>query len=130
MDAVADAVGGKTGTMLLGKVKQGGGICECAWASGRGGASSDDYSQAGDVQAGSSAACRAGQGCGERELKIPIDRIIAMEDGGAGQAAAEKGGLGRYPNRLRAGAACERRPARKKRPTLRSERWGVLPPGV
>ena len=95
IDAVADTVGGETAEMLLGKVKQGGvfasvvGVPENAKLNPTVKAvrvmtepnAAKLRELADDVVAG--------------RLKIPIDRMIAMEDAGEGHAAAEKGGLGK-----------------------------------
>ncbi len=95
VDAVADAVGGKMATMLLGKVKQGG-VFASVLGPPEGAAlhptviveavmCKPDPERlivlAKEVQAG--------------RLAIPIDRMVALEDGGKGQAAAEKGGIGK-----------------------------------
>ena len=95
VDAVADAVGGPTAEMLIAKVKPGG-----IFASVLGppkNAAMHPTVQVVPIM------CKPDP---ERLLKladdvikgrlvIPIDRMVAMEDAGKGQAAAEKGGLGK-----------------------------------
>jgi NADPH:quinone reductase-like Zn-dependent oxidoreductase len=95
VDAVADAVGGETAQMLLGKVKQGGIFASVLGPPANAKmhptihvepimAKPDPVglrTMAEDVVAG--------------RFKIPIDRMIALEDAGEGQAAAEKGGIGK-----------------------------------
>ena len=95
MDAIADAVGGETAAMLMGKVKQGG-----VFASVLGPPNNvvmhptvkvvpvvckpdpeHMLKLAKDVVAG--------------RLSIPIDRMLPLAEAGPGQAAAEKGGLGK-----------------------------------
>jgi NADPH:quinone reductase-like Zn-dependent oxidoreductase len=95
VDAVADAVGGKTGTMLLGKVKQGG-----VFASVLGppqGAELHPTVKVVPVMCKPDPArlVELAKDVVSGKLKIPIDRVLAMEDGGEGQAAAEKGGIGK-----------------------------------
>jgi NADPH:quinone reductase-like Zn-dependent oxidoreductase len=95
VDAVADAVGGPTAEMLIGKVKQGGVLATVTGPPANAAMhptvkvvmvqQKPDPAKlrelAEDVVAG--------------RLKIPIDRMIALEDAGDGQAAAEKGGIGK-----------------------------------
>lgn len=95
VDAVADAVGHETAQMLLGKVKPGGVFASVLGPPANAamhptvkivpvGAVPDAAKlkeMAEDVVAG--------------RLVIPIDRMISLEDAGEGQAAAEKGGIGK-----------------------------------
>ena len=95
MDAVADAVGGETAAMLMGKVKQGG-VFASVLGPPKNAAMHPTVKVvpvvckpdpehmlklARDVIAG--------------RLNIPIDRMLPLAEAGAGQAAAEKGGLGK-----------------------------------
>ncbi len=95
MDAVADAVGGETAAMLMGKVKQGG-----VFASVLGPPKNVAMHPTVKVVP---VVCKPDP---ERMLKlakdviagrlsIPIDRMLPLAEAGAGQAAAEKGGLGK-----------------------------------
>ncbi len=95
MDAVADAVGGETAAMLMGKVKQGGVFATVVEPPKNAGmhptvkvahimCKPDPERMvklAKDVVAG--------------RLDIPIDRMLPLAEAGAGQAAAEKGGIGK-----------------------------------
>ena len=95
VDAVADAVGHETAEMLLGKVKQGGVFASVLGPPANAAMhptvkvvpvrAEPDATKLGemaeDVVAG--------------RLKIPIDRMIPLEDAAEGQAAAEKGGIGK-----------------------------------
>lgn len=95
VDAVADAVGGETAEMLLGKVKQGG-----IFATVTGPPKNVAMHPTVQVEAVRAApdpermvamalTVQAGR------LHIPIDRMIALEDASEGHAAAEKGGIGK-----------------------------------
>ena len=95
MDAIADAVGGETAAMLMGKVKQGGVFASVLGPPANAAmhptvkvipvVCTPDPERmvklAKDVVAG--------------RLSIPIDRMLPLAEAGAGQAAAEKGGLGK-----------------------------------
>jgi NADPH:quinone reductase-like Zn-dependent oxidoreductase len=95
VDAVADAVGHETAEMLLGKVKQGG-----VFASVLGPPANAKMHPTVKVvpvmvvpDAGKLRELAEDVVSGR--LVIPIDRVIAMADAGEGQAAAEKGGIGK-----------------------------------
>jgi len=95
LDAVADTVGGKTAEMLMGKVKQGG-----VFASVLGPPSNAKMHPTVHVEPVMARPDPAGLRSMAEDLlagkfKIPIDRMIALEDAGEGQAAAEKGGIGK-----------------------------------
>ena len=95
VDAVADTVGGKTAEMLLGKVKQGGRFGSVLGPPAN--AAMHPTVQVTPVMAVPDAAVlRAmAEDVGARRFVIPIDRMIPLKDAGAGQAAAEKGGIGK-----------------------------------
>ncbi len=95
VDAVADTVGGKTAEMLLGKVKQGGRFGSVLGPPAN--AAMHPTVQVTPVMAvPDAAALRAmAEDVGARRFVIPIDRMIPLKDAGAGQAAAEKGGIGK-----------------------------------
>lgn len=95
VDAVADTVGGKTAEMLLGKVKQGG-----VFGSVLG--TPANAKMHATVQVTPIMAVPDGQALrtmaedvAAGRLTIPIDRMIPLQDAGEGQAAAEKGGIGK-----------------------------------
>ncbi len=95
IDAVADTVGGKTAEMLLGKVRQGGVFASVlgppANAAMHPTVTVVPVMAKPDPQPMLKIATDVLNG----RLKIPIDRMIALENAGAGQAAAEKGGIGK-----------------------------------
>jgi NADPH:quinone reductase-like Zn-dependent oxidoreductase len=95
VDAVADAVGGTTAETLIGKVKQGG-----VFASVLGpprNASLHPTIRVVPVVCKPDPATlvKMAEAVVAKKLTIPIDRMIALEDAGEGQAAAEKGGIGK-----------------------------------
>ena len=95
IDAVADAVGGETAETLLGKVKQGGVFASVLGPPAN--AKMHPTVQVVPVQAKPDAAAlrQLANDVLSKKLVIPVDRMIAMEDAGDGQAAAEKGGIGK-----------------------------------
>ena len=95
MDAVADTVGGETGAMLLGKVKQGG-----VFASVVGpplGAKLHPTVKVALVMAVPDPAKLAEMAAEvvAGRYKIPIDRMLPLSEAADGQVAAEKGGIGK-----------------------------------
>ena len=95
VDAVADAVGGKTAEMLLGKVKQGGVFASVLGPPAN--AKLHPTIRIEPVQATPDAAMlrTMAEDVLARKLIIPIDRMIPLEEAGEGQAAAEKGSIGK-----------------------------------
>ena len=95
LDAVADAVGGETAEMLLGKVKQGGVFASVLGPPAN--AAMHPTVKVVPVMAVPDAAKlrEMAEDVVAGRLKIPIDRMIPLEDAGEGQAAAEKGGIGK-----------------------------------
>lgn len=95
VDAVADTVGGKTATALLGKVKQGG-----RFGTLLGPPAGANLHPTVEIRAMSAVPDpRAlevyGNDIRDGKFVIPIDRMVALEDAGEAQAAAEKGDLGK-----------------------------------
>ncbi|HUZ95314.1 MAG TPA: NADP-dependent oxidoreductase [Edaphobacter sp.] len=95
VDAVADTVGGKTAEMLLGKVKQGGVFGSVLGPPAN--AKMHPTVQVTPVMAVPDAATlRAlAEDVAAKRFVIPIDRMVPLNEAGAGQAAAEKGGIGK-----------------------------------
>ncbi|WP_263382910.1 NADP-dependent oxidoreductase [Granulicella arctica] len=95
IDAVADAVGGETAEMLIGKVKQGGIFASVVGLPSNAKMHPTVHVELvrakPDVAALETLAADVLAG----KFKIPIDRMIPLEDAGEGQAAAEKGGIGK-----------------------------------
>ncbi len=95
MDAIADAVGGETAAMLMGKVKQGG-----VFASVLGPPANAAMHPTVKVvpvvcKPDPERMVKLAKDVIAGRLSIPIDRMLPLAEAGAGQAAAEKGGLGK-----------------------------------
>ena len=95
MDAVADAVGGETAERLMGKVKQGGVFATVTGPPEN--AAMHPTVRVAMVQAKPDAVKlrELAEDVVAGRLKIPIDRMIALEDAAEGHAAAQKGGIGK-----------------------------------
>ena len=96
LDAIADTVGGKTAAGLLGHVKQGGVFASVAMLP-EGAAALHPTVTVKRVQAAPDAAgmMRMAEEVRAGRLVIPMDRMLPLAEAGAGQAAAEKGGIGK-----------------------------------
>jgi len=96
VDAVADTVGGETAEMLLLKVKPGG-VLASVVSAGTANAAQNPTVRMQLVQCVPAPArmVMMAKHYLRGELVIPIDRMIAMADAATGQAAAEKGGIGK-----------------------------------
>ena len=96
VDAVADTVGGETAEMLIGKVKPGGVF---ATVTGQPPANAPLNPTVKFVRVqcvpDPQKMLKLAQDYVKGRLDIPIDRMVAMEDAGEGQAAAQKGGIGK-----------------------------------
>ena len=95
VDAVADAVGGKTAEMLLGKVKQGGVFASVLGPPENAGLHATIHVEAVRAVPDPARLVELAADVAGKKLIIPIDRMIPMEKAGEGQAAAEKGGIGK-----------------------------------
>ncbi|WP_348269836.1 NADP-dependent oxidoreductase [Edaphobacter paludis] len=95
VDAVADAVGGKTAEALMGKVKQGGIFASVLGPPGN--AKMHPTVQVTPIMVVPDAKMlrELAEDVAAKRLTIPIDRMIPLKDAGEGQAAAEKGGIGK-----------------------------------
>ncbi|MDW5265633.1 MULTISPECIES: NADP-dependent oxidoreductase [Acidobacteriaceae] len=95
VDAVADTVGGKTAEMLLAKVKQGGVFGSVLGPPAN--AKMHPTVKVTPVMAVPDAAAlrSMAEDVAAKRFSIPIDRMIPLEEAGEGQAAAEKGGIGK-----------------------------------
>jgi len=96
VDAVADTVGGETAEMLLLKVKPGG-VLASVVSAGTANAAQNPTVRMQMVQCVPDPVrmVMMAEHYLHGELVIPIDRTIAMADAATGQAAAEKGGIGK-----------------------------------
>ncbi len=95
VDAVADAVGGKTAEMLLGKVKQGGVFASVLGPPTNAGLHPTLHVEAVSTVPDPGRLVEIAEDVLSKKLVIPIDRMISMAKAGEGQAAAEKGGIGK-----------------------------------
>ncbi len=95
VDAVADAVGGKTAEMLMGKVKQGGIFASVLGPPAN--AKMHSTVQVTPIMVVPDAAMlrTLAEDVAAKRFAIPIDRMIPLKDAGEGQAAAEKGNIGK-----------------------------------
>jgi len=95
VDAVADTVGGKTAEALMSKVKPGGVFASVLGPPGN--AKMNPTVRVVPVQVAPDAGMlrTLAEDVAAKRLVIPIDRMIPLQDAGEGQAAAEKGGIGK-----------------------------------
>jgi len=95
VDAVADTVGGKTAEALMSKVKPGGVFASVLGPPGN--AKMNPTVRVVPVQVVPDAGMlrTLAEDVAAKRLVIPIDRMIPLQDAGEGQAAAEKGGIGK-----------------------------------
>jgi NADPH:quinone reductase-like Zn-dependent oxidoreductase len=95
LDAVADTVGHDTAEALLAKVKQGGIFASVLGPPGN--AKLHPTVRIVPVMVVPDAAMlhTLAEAVAAERLRIPIDRMISLEDAGKGQAAAEKGSIGK-----------------------------------
>ncbi len=95
LDAVADTVGGKTATTLLGKVKQGGVFGTLLGPPA--GADMHPTVRVAAMMAEPDPATlvRYAEAIRDKRFAVPVDRLLPLRDAGEGQAIAEKGGVGK-----------------------------------
>ena len=95
LDAVADAVGGKTAEQLLGKVKQGGVFASVLGPPSN--AALHPTVRVVPVAAKPDVPTleRLAEDVAQKRLTIPVDRMLPMSEANIGQRAAEKGGIGK-----------------------------------
>ena len=95
LDAVADAVGGKTAEQLLGKVKQGGVFASVLGPPANAAMHPTIRIAPVMAQPDPQTLERLATDVAAKRFSIPIDRMIPMSDAAEGQRAAEKGGIGK-----------------------------------
>jgi NADPH:quinone reductase-like Zn-dependent oxidoreductase len=95
VDAVADTVGGETAQMLIAKVKQGGVFASVLGPPANAKMHPTVHVEAVRAEPDAAALRTLAEDVVAGKLKIPIDRMIPLADAGEGQAAAEKGGIGK-----------------------------------
>ena len=95
MDAIADAVGGDTAAMLMSKVKQGG-VFASVLGPPKNAAMHPTVKVVPVVcKPDPEHMLKLAKDVVAKRPNIPIDRMLPLAEAGAGQAAAEKGGLGK-----------------------------------
>ena len=95
MDAVANAVAGPTAEMLLGKVKQGGVFATVVGPPANAAMHPTVRIVPISCKPDADRMVKLAKDVVAGRLSIPIDRMLPLAEAGAGQAAAEKGGLGK-----------------------------------
>jgi NADPH:quinone reductase-like Zn-dependent oxidoreductase len=95
IDAVADAVGGETAEMLLGKVKQGGVFGTVLGPPANAKMHPTVKVEAIRVKPDAVALRQLAEDVVAGKLEIPIDRMVPLAEAGAAQAVAAKGGIGK-----------------------------------
>ena len=95
VDAVADTVGHETAETLMGKVKQGGVFASVLGPPGNAKMHPTVRVVPVMVQPDGAMLRTLAEDVAAKKLWIPIDRMIPLDEAGAGQAAAEKGGIGK-----------------------------------
>ncbi|HMF63636.1 MAG TPA: NADP-dependent oxidoreductase [Edaphobacter sp.] len=95
IDAVADTVGGRTAEELLGKVKQGGIFASVLGPPANAKMHPTISVEHVIVQPVAEMLRILAEDVVAGRLVIPIDRMVPLEEAGAAQAAAEKGGIGK-----------------------------------
>lgn len=95
VDAVADTVGSKTAEALMGKVKQGGVFASVLGAPAN--AKMHPTIRVVPIQTRPDAQLlrTMAEDAAAKRFVVPVDRMVPLEDAGEGQAAAEKGGIGK-----------------------------------
>jgi NADPH:quinone reductase-like Zn-dependent oxidoreductase len=93
LDAIADTVGGETAQTLIGKVKQGGIFASVVSPPVNATQHPTVHVEAVKAVPDPLQLAEIAQDVLDKKLAIPIDRMIPLAEAGAGQAAAEKGGL-------------------------------------
>jgi NADPH:quinone reductase-like Zn-dependent oxidoreductase len=95
VDAVADTVGGETAEALMGKVKQGGVFASVLGPPGNAKMNPTVKVKPIMVVPDAKMLRELAEDVAAKRFTIPIDRMIPLRDAGEGQAAAEKGGIGK-----------------------------------
>jgi len=95
VDAVADIVGGETAEKLLGKVVPGGVFASVLGGPANGALHPKVRIVPVKAEPDPERMVKMAEHVKAKRLEIPIDRMLPLEDAGEGQAAAEKGGIGK-----------------------------------
>jgi NADPH:quinone reductase-like Zn-dependent oxidoreductase len=95
LDAVADTVGGQTGEKLVAKVKQGGVFASVLGPPANARMHPTVHVEAVRVVPDAAMLRTLAEDVAAGRFRIPIDRILPLEDAAAAHAAAEQGGIGK-----------------------------------
>ncbi len=95
IDAVADTVGHETAEMLLKKVRQGGVFASVLGPPANANLNPTIHIESIRVVPDAAMLQKLAEDILAKRLHIPIDRMIPLKEAGDGQAAAEKGGIGK-----------------------------------
>ncbi len=95
IDAVADTVGHETAEMLLQKVRQGGVFASVLGPPANANLNPTVHIESVSVVPDAAMLQALAEDVAAKRFLIPIDRMVPLEEAGGGQAAAEKGGIGK-----------------------------------
>jgi NADPH:quinone reductase-like Zn-dependent oxidoreductase len=95
VDAVADTVGGETAQILIGKVKQGGVFGSVLGPVANAQLHPTVHVEPVMAKPNPQELVELAEDVVSGKFTIPVDRMLALADAGEGQAAAEKGGIGK-----------------------------------
>jgi NADPH:quinone reductase-like Zn-dependent oxidoreductase len=95
VDAVADTVGHEVAETLLGKVKQGGVFASVLGPPANAKMHPTVHVEAVRAEPDAKTLRALSEDVAAGKFRIPIDRMIPLAEAGEGQAAAEKGGIGK-----------------------------------
>lgn len=95
VDAIANTVAGETAERLMGKVKQGGVFASVVGPPGNAALHPTIQVRQITVVSDGPGLRAMAEDVVAKRLRIPIDRMIPLKEAAAGQAAAEKGGIGK-----------------------------------
>ncbi len=95
VDCIADTVGGPIASKLLGKVKQGGTFASVTNLPDNAALHPTVAIKRIAAQPNTATTLHYAQAVQDGKLDIPVDRLLPLHDAAEGQAAAEKGGIGK-----------------------------------
>ena len=95
VDAVADTVGGPVGETLIAKVKPGGRFGSVVGPPKNASLHPTVEVNAFMAEPDPKTIVHYAEAIRDGRLKLPIDRVLPLSEAGSGQAAAEKGGIGK-----------------------------------
>jgi NADPH:quinone reductase-like Zn-dependent oxidoreductase len=95
VDAVADTIGGPIGAKLIGKVKPGGNFGSVVGPPSNAALHPTVQVNAFMAEPNPATVVHYAEAIRDGKLKLPLDRVMPMEEAAAAQAIAEKGGVGK-----------------------------------